>query len=218
MTIKSTIKPIFKLAIDAICTLVSLFFSYRLFTIYEYAANCIYTHLLMRKLYQCGRNIRLDRRSSFIGLGYISIGSNFVALRNTRIEAISDHLSSKYNPTIVIGDNVSLNTDCHIGCINKILIEDDVLIASKVFITDHFHGDSSYSSIGIAPSKRILLSRGPVIIEKAVWIGEGAAIMPGVRIGKGSIVGANAVVTKDVPSYSVVVGSPARIIRDISHE
>jgi acetyltransferase-like isoleucine patch superfamily enzyme len=67
----------------------------------------------------------------------------------------------------------------------------------------------------MAPNYRELFSKGAVYIGKNVWIGDKASIMPGVTIGEGCIVGANTVVTKDVPPYSVVVGSPAKIVKTL---
>lgn len=74
---------------------------------------------------------------------------------------------------ISIGNNVCTKPRLHIACINKIEIGDGTLLGSKIFITDHFHGETTYESMNIPPSYRILTSRGPVIIGKNVWIGEG---------------------------------------------
>ncbi|MBV5277923.1 MAG: acyltransferase [Campylobacteraceae bacterium] len=150
------------------------------------------------------------------GLEYVSIGDNFDVCARLRLEAYSKHLDNIYTPELIIGDNVSINYDCHIGCVNKVVIGNNVLIASKVFITDHFHGEITYKSLKLAPNLRKVISKGPVIIEDNVWIGEGVAIMPNVTIGKNSIIGANAVVTKDVPKNSVVGGNPARLIKNIN--
>ncbi|RZL62547.1 MAG: acyltransferase, partial [Pedobacter sp.] len=116
---------------------------------------------------------------------------------------------------IIIGNDVSINFDCHIACVNKISIGNNVLMASKVFITDHFHGNASKASIALPPSKRVVESKGPVIIEDNVWVGEGVAIMPNVTIGQNSIIGANAVVTKSFPANSVIAGNPAKLIKTI---
>ena len=85
----------------------------------------------------------------------------------------------------------------------------------KIFITDNNHGSSSREMLDIVPFDRPLTSAGPVVIEDDVWIGEKVSIMPNVRIGKGAIIAANAVVTHNVPPYSVVGGCPAKIIKQL---
>jgi acetyltransferase-like isoleucine patch superfamily enzyme len=144
---------------------------------------------------------------------YISIGNNFSAEYNLRLEAWDKYGSQTYAPQIIIGDNVGLGTDVHIGCINKIVIGNNVLIASRIYISDHSHGEITAGALSIPPLKRPLISKGPVIIDDNVWIGEGVCILPNVHIGKNAVIGANAVVTKDVPSNAVVGGNPAKIIK-----
>ena len=119
----------------------------------------------------------------------------------------------KYTPQIKIGNNVNIQTDCHISAINSVIIEDNVLIASFVYISDHSHGTCDYFESLISPIKRRLYSKGAVCIGKNVWIGEKATILPGVTVGEGSIIGANSVVTKNIPAYSIACGTPARVIK-----
>jgi acetyltransferase-like isoleucine patch superfamily enzyme len=146
---------------------------------------------------------------------YISIGENFNCGLRLRLEAFDEHLGFFFTPRITIGKNVSINHDCHIGAINEIIIEDGVLIASKVFITDHYHGEITAEGIFLPPSERKLFCKGSIKIEKNVWVGEGVVILPNVTIGQNTIIGANSVVTKDIPKNSVVGGNPARIIRTL---
>ena len=88
-------------------------------------------------------------------------------------------------------------------------------MGKKVLITDNAHGTMTPNELETAPNLRNLYSKGPVIIEDNIWIGEKASIMPGVHVGKGSIIAANAVVTHDVPPYCIVGGVPAKIIKQI---
>jgi len=110
---------------------------------------------------------------------------------------------------------VVLNWNVHIGAINQINIGNNVLIGSHVLITDHMHGTLSKDDMLVVPVRRRLNSRGGVIIEDDVWIGEGVAVLPGVHIGRGAIIGANAVVVSDVAPETIVGGVPARLIRHL---
>jgi acetyltransferase-like isoleucine patch superfamily enzyme len=152
------------------------------------------------------------------GSKYISIGNKFSSEAGLRIEAWDSHLNDKYKPEIIIGDNVSFSFNCHVGAIRKIIIHDNVLIGSNVFITDHSHGEVNETILPIPPAKRKLFSKGEVIIEKNVWIGENVSILPGVRIGANSIIGANSVVTKNIPPNVVAAGNPARTVKILSFQ
>jgi lipopolysaccharide O-acetyltransferase len=120
------------------------------------------------------------------------------------------------NICIKIGNNVEINDYVHIGAIQSVTIGDNVLIASKVFISDHNHGhygtNNRHDSPDSIPKEREL-SYAPVVIANNVWIGESVSIMPGVTIGKGSIIGAMSVVTRAIPPYCIAVGSPAKEIK-----
>ena len=92
------------------------------------------------------------------------------------------------------------------------------MIAPGVLITDNSHGTSNMSDLILCPRVRHLASKGPVIIEDNVWIGERAIIMPGVHIGEVPIIGATSVVTHNVPPYSVAAGVPAKILKNCKNE
>lgn len=147
---------------------------------------------------------------------YISIGNKVSIGKNVTLTAWDRYQSQKFNPEITIGDNSSIGDDSHITAINQIWIGKNVLTGKKILITDNAHGASDYSLLSVAPSKRPLYSKGPVIIEDNVWIGEKSSIMPGVKIGYGSIIAANSVVTHDIPPYSVAAGIPAKVVKILS--
>ena len=170
---------------------------------------------ILKSFKSIGENVYLPNDCIIKNPQYISIGSNFSSLYNLRIEAWDLYEGQNFSPEIIIGDNVIINTDCHIGCINRVVIGNNVLFASKIYISDHSHGETSTQALLIPPVKRKLCSKGPVIIGDNVWIGESVAILPGVTIGANAIVGANAVVTKNVPANAVVGGNPAKIIKQL---
>ncbi len=122
------------------------------------------------------------------------------------------------NPKVVlmIGSDVQINDYVHIAAIESISIGSGSLIASRVFISDHnhgqFHGNSPDDGPEISPEKRPL-NTNPVWIGKNVWIGEQVCILPGVTIGDGAVIGAGSVVTRSVPAACVVTGNPARVLR-----
>lgn len=155
--------------------------------------------------------------SRISGKNFIAIGARCAFGAHLRMDAVDRYGQQKFNPELTIGNDVVINDFCHIGCVNKINIGNNVLVASRVTILDHFHGNVNSSDIFTPPSKRPLSSK-PVDIGNNVWIGEGVCIMPGVTIGDNVIIGANAVVTHSFPNNVVIAGVPARIIKSLDNE
>jgi len=145
----------------------------------------------------------------------VQIGARFHALSVLRLETFDEYRGERFTPQIIIGDDVAFNNDCHIGCINRIEIGNNVLGASRIYITDHYHGRIEPGDLELPPTQRPLYSKGAVIIEDNVWIGENVTILPGVTIGRNAIIGANTVVNRDVPANAVAAGVPARIVRQL---
>ena len=106
---------------------------------------------------------------------------------------------------LVIGDNVFINSNCLAMARGGITIEDDVMLAANVQLLSNNHDEYN---------RNVLLCK-PIHIKKGAWIGAGATILPGVTIGEYAIVGASAVVTKDVGDYGVAVGVPAKIVKTL---
>lgn len=171
---------------------------------------------LVTKLFY--RQARLIRLPVYIrGRSAISWGRGFTTGVGVRLDAFGE----RHEKLLVIGERVQINDYVHIGAIKSIIIGNDVLIASRVFISDHNHGGYSdndeHSSPDTPPTQRTLVA-SPVIIEDRVWIGENVCILPGVRIGAGAIIGAGAVVSCDLPSNSISVGIPARVIKKYNQD
>lgn len=109
---------------------------------------------------------------------------------------------------VKIGEECFFNNNCSITAAEKIIIGNQCKFANNLVIIDHDHAIEQ----GHATAELITK---PIIIEDNVWVGANCTILKGIHIGKGSVVAAGSVVTKNVPSYSIVAGVPAKIIKEI---
>lgn len=167
------------------------------------------------KLGLCGNRVSLSSKSVYNNPSCIYLGNDVHIGENSFLGPVLQYAGIEYSPKIVIGENTIVGKNCSIAAIDRVKIGKNVLFAGHVHITDHSHG---YEDITrpIAPQK--LISKGPVIIEDDCWLGFSCEILSGVHIGKHSIVAARAVVTKDVPPYSIVAGNPARVVKQYNFE
>ncbi|MDI6049212.1 acetyltransferase [Flavobacterium sp. XS2P24] len=184
---------------------------YGIFGFSKLLISVVYTKLFFRQ----ARLIRLpfDIRNK----NYIKIGRGFTTGFGCRIEAYP----KDKRKVLFIGENVQMNDYVHITAMESVVIGNNVLMASKIYISDCSHGsylgntnDSNPDSI---PAERALFSK-PVVIKDNVWLGEFVSVLPGVTIGKGTIVGANSVVSKNLPDYVIAVGTPAKPIKKYNFE
>ena len=142
----------------------------------------------------------------------ISLGENVRIFKNCRIEGVFNYNNIKFNPSIIVGNNVSVQQNLHLTCANLIVIGKNTAIASNVTITDIHH---QYENIKIPiESQDILVQQ--VKIGENCKIYNNAVILPGCKIGNHVTIGANSVVAIEIPDYSVVVGSPAKIVKRYS--
>ena len=182
---------------------------------YNRVVRRVFNHCLQRKL-PGAVNISIKPNAVIDGLSHISIGRNFTASDFLKLEAVTKFSGQQFTPRIVIKDNVSMNDFVHIGATRYIEIGNNVLMASNIFISDHNHGwyrGDRQSQPAVPPAERPLTDDQQVIIGDNVWIGEFVSILPGARIGEGSIIGANSVVASVIPPRSIAVGAPARAVK-----
>jgi acetyltransferase-like isoleucine patch superfamily enzyme len=142
-------------------------------------------------------------RSNVYGTGNIRLGENVLLFPNL-------YLETQESGSIEIGNNVVLSTNVHLVSMAKISIGHGSLIGEFTSIRDANHSRLPGQVIRNAGH-----DASPITIGNEVWIGRGVTILGGIRIGDGATVGANAVVTRDVPAGMTVVGIPARPIRAI---
>lgn len=161
------------------------------------------------KKFFCVKDFFVDRFSYISFSKNIKINSGFRAGKQLWLEIVDD------NARINIGDNVRCSVGVHIASSNKVTIKNNVLIGSKVLITDHCHGDLYFKDLNIAPYLRAIKSKGEVIISDNVIIGDNVVILAGVTIGENVVIGAGSIVTKSIPKNVIVVGAPARVIKNV---
>lgn len=153
-----------------------------------------------------GFRSRLAAPALLTNSGRVRIGKRVSIRKGARIEVVRD------GGLIEIGDGTSVQFDFHCGAAESVIIGRDVLIAGRVYISDHDH---VFDRLDCAPRRCGDLVASPVVIEDGAWLGEGSVVLKGVRIGRRSVVGANAVVTRNVPPGCVVCGVPASVVRQI---
>lgn len=135
----------------------------------------------------------------------ITIGDNFSIMQYSKLYAHNEG-------QIIIGNNVSINSNVQIGASDrgKIIIGDNVLIGPNAVLRGSNH---KFDRIDV-PIRKQGHSGGTIFIGDDVWISANVVILPDVHIGKGGLIAAGAVVTKDVPSYGIYGGVPAVKIGD----
>ena len=139
------------------------------------------------------------------GASAIEVGASTVFQKGGWMYAIS----KGKDPVMQIGSRCVFGYSNHITAVGKLTIGDDVLTANNVYISDNHH---SYEDISRPIIDQPVVFKRAVSIGDGCWIGENACII-GASIGRNSTIGANAVVTKDIPEYSVAVGVPAKVVR-----
>lgn len=167
---------------------------------------------LIPQFKSCGANSRFGKIGKLDGMKNISIG-NFSFFSDYFYLTVQCRIESIPEPNITIGNHCCFGAYNHITCSNSITIGDNLLTGKWVTITDNSHGTMDIQQLKDSPISRPIVSKGPIHIGKNVWIGEKATILPGVTIGDGAVIAANAVVNKDVPPYTLVAGVPAKILK-----
>lgn len=166
---------------------------------------------MRRRFKRFGRSWIHEPLGLFKNPQYMSIGSGVCIEANVTVEAEDYYPLSnqRFSPVFEIGDGTHIRSYSSFYCSNSIKIGKNVLIGRYAMVTDLSH---SYDDLGKPVNAQPITEGGWVVIEDECFIGHGAMILRNVRIGKHAIVGAGAVVTRDVPPYTVVAGNPAAVL------
>lgn len=146
-------------------------------------------------------SVECDGCVHVVGTGNVKLGKNVRLGKETEFETRDIGI-------IEIGNDVRINKGCLLASHSNIIIGDFSMLGEYVSIRDANHG----MAIG-KPMRFQSHSTAPIRIGKDVWIGRGSCVLPGVTIGEGAVIGANSIVNRDVPAYSIAAGAPCKIIK-----
>ncbi len=162
-----------------------------------------YRHLGLKAY--INKPLRLDGRQ------YMSIGDNAI------IQAYSWLIATKideHEPELTIGEGCAIGDFNHIAAVRRVVFGKNVLTANRVYVSDNLH---SYEDIGVPVMHQPVRFKAEVRIGDGSWLGENVCVI-GASVGCNCVIGANAVVTSDIPDHSVAVGAPARVIKRYDHD
>lgn len=160
---------------------------------------------------------RLELRSLIIkplridGKEYISL------LRGAHVQKCAFLYAAKideYEPELIIGRGSVLGNYNHIAAVRRVVFGENVLTSDRVYISDNLHG---FENVNVPIMHQPVKFKSEVYIGDGTWIGENVCVI-GASIGKNCVIGANSVVTKDIPDYCVAVGVPAVVIRQFDSQ
>ena len=174
-----------------------------------------YKKWIVKKFRRVGEGTVIHRIENLSHPERISLGSQVYIGHHCVLETFTKSRDQVFHPEITIGDGTRLGDYCHLGAIEFIHIGKNVLTGRFVLVNDHSHGSTLDLGKDTAPFERPLVSKGGITIEDNVWLGDKVSVLSGVTIGEGAIIGANSVVTKDVPAHSFAAGCPAIIIKSV---
>ena len=145
----------------------------------------------------------------------VEIGARCSVGQFTKINPLIEYNGTPQSGEIILGDDVHIGGFTQIHSMHRLEIGDGCVLSEHVYMSDVAHGFDPAAGLIM---KQALESKGPVRIGKQVFIGYGCSVLPGVTLGDHCIVGTRSVVTRSFPAYSMIAGSPARLIGSFNHD
>lgn len=166
-----------------------------------------------KSFYQIGKHSFINTPRKLVGNQYITIGDEVVISEESWISAIDEYAGRKYSPRIDIGSNTHVGRYFCLAATGEVNIGKNCLFSEYVYISDHYHG---HDPEGGPLVTQALFSKGVTSIGDGTFLGYRVSVLPGVQLGNHCIVGAHSVVTHSFPDYSMIAGSPAKLIKKYS--
>ncbi len=169
----------------------------------------LYTLLIASQFREIGAGARISPPFRFYGLNQMSLGEKAFIARDCWIHIVGGH-DEEGPAKIIIKAHAGIGMGATISAAREVVIEEYALLARNVYISDHAH---AYENIGIPIMHQDINGIAPVRIGRSSWLGQNVVVLPGVTIGRHCIIGANSVVNKSIPDFSIAVGAPARVVK-----
>ena len=192
-------------------------YPYKLHQLLKSYVGIAYSQYASGEFGNAPKAVTMGRHSKIHGGKHFVVGEGTAFGHHAMLSAWKDE-NIVAEPCVRIGEYCDFGHFNHITCCNSVIIGDGVLTGMYVIISDNSHGRVTFDEASIRPVERTLYSKGGVTIGNNVWIGDKVSVLAGVTIGEGAIIGANSVVTRDIPAYTVAAGIPARVIKDLKNE
>jgi lipopolysaccharide O-acetyltransferase len=149
----------------------------------------------------------IEPPARIVGERRIAIGSGVYVGAGSWLQALAEEPGP---PVLAVGSGTSIAGGCVLSAARSVRLEDRVLLARNIYISDHIH---AYDDVNRAVLDQGITRIDPVLVCSGAWLGQNVVVCPGVRIGRGAVVGENSVVVEDVPDYALAVGAPARVVK-----
>lgn len=176
----------------------------------------LHTWMVFRQFGSHGARGRVESPVLLSNPERIHVGDDFVACAGCMLSCVTECGGEKYDGEIHIGNNVGMREDVQIAAAARVTLGNDLSIARGVIITDNIHGFTPVKGLPYAYTP--LDNVKEVVIGDGVFLGAYCRVSPGITIGEYSVISAGAVVTKNIPPYSMVAGAPGRIIKRYNPE
>jgi acetyltransferase-like isoleucine patch superfamily enzyme len=173
----------------------------------------LYTLLIASQFREFGVGSRISPPFRFYGLSRMNVGEDVIVHRDCWIQSPLGHGDEK-SAKLIIKSHAGIGMGAHISAARQIIIGEYVLLARNVYISDHAH---AFEDINAPIMHQGINNIAPVSIDRHTWLGQNVVVLPGVTIGQHCVIGANSVVNRSIPEFSVAVGSPARVVKQYNH-
>lgn len=168
----------------------------------------------LKQFRQAGRGVTIGASFSAYAPECITVEDNVIIAQNVTLRAMRNYPwadpPQKFEPELILKRGCFINRFCEIVSARRVVIGEDVMLGPGCYVASHNHG---YASTGTPIRRQPLEAAGEVVIGAGSWLGAYVVMAGNVTIGRNCVVGANSVVTRDIPDFCIAVGAPARIVK-----